>query len=141
MRKWNNIYKLAHTVRWQIKILPLGLQMLVNRMKISFWCYFFFLLLMLYFVFRMLEWLRFYIMLYRSLCFSFVTYIHEVCKNDSFMKAIFILVLTMFLVSLKKKFADLFQCFELINQHFWKSYKRVEIFGFYKATLQIHIES
>lgn len=89
-------------------------------------------------VFRMLEWLRFSIMLYRSLCFSFVTYIHEVCKNDSFMKAIFILVLTMFLVSLKKKIADLFQCFELINQYFSK---RVDIFRFYKATLQIHIES
>lgn len=56
------------------------------------------------------------------------------------MKAIFILVLTMFLVSLKKKIADLFQCFELINQYFSK---RVDIFRFYiyKATLQIHIES
>lgn len=99
IRKWNNIYKLAHTVRWQIKILPLGLQMLVNRVEISFWCYFFFFAIV---VFRMLEWLRFSIMLCQSLCFSFVTYIHEVCKNDSFMKAIFILVLTMFLVSLKK---------------------------------------
>lgn len=38
----------------------------------------------------------------------------------------------------EKKIADFFQCFELKNQHFWK---RVGIFRFNKATLQIHIDS
>lgn len=64
-------------------------------------------------VFRMLEWLRFSIMLCQSLCFSFVTYIHEVRKNDFFMNAIFIFVLTMFLVSLKKNLQTFFNVLNL----------------------------